>query len=73
MYEFYLKKNNKMKRIYIYPKDVERISGKSNRQCRRILAIIRYKNNKQKNHPVTIFEFCEYTKLKIEEVQQFLI
>lgn len=61
-----------MNRIYIYPKDVERISGKSYRQARRILDNVRCKCNKDKNQPVTILEFCKIMKLDIEEVKQFL-
>ncbi|WP_343703754.1 hypothetical protein [Chitinophaga sp.] len=47
-------------RLVIYPKDVAKITGKSERKARRDLATIRDAKGRRKNDPVTIFEFLEY-------------
>lgn len=61
-----------LKRVCIYPKDVERVTGKSYRQCVRILKKIRTVINKQKTDLVTINEFCDYFGLKPEDVEPFI-
>ena len=42
------------KRVCIYPKDIQRITGKSYRQSIRILQIIKTDANKQPNQLVSI-------------------
>lgn len=61
-----------MKRICIYPKDIERITGKSYRQSTRMLQAIRKSLNKLENELVTIEEFCQYAGLKIEQVEPLI-
>jgi len=61
------------KRLCIYPKDIQRITGKSYRQSIRLLQKIRTKLNKQENEFVSIEEFCQYTSLKIEQVQPLIL
>ena len=56
------------KRVCIYPKDIQRITGKSYRQSIRILQQIKTDSNKQPNQLVSIEEFCTYTGLKYDEV-----
>jgi hypothetical protein len=56
------------KRVCIYPKDIQRITGKSYRQSIRMLQRIRTDLNKLQNELVSIEEFCEYTSLKYELV-----
>jgi hypothetical protein len=56
------------KRLCIYPKDIQRITGKSYRQSIRLLQKIRTELNKLENEFVSIEEFCQYTSLKIEQV-----
>ena len=56
-------------RICIYPKDIVRITGKSERYGRKHLEKIREKNKKEEHQFVTIKEFCSYTGLDITEVQ----
>jgi hypothetical protein len=62
----------KMKRICIYPKDIERITGKSYRQSTRMLQAVRKSLNKLENELVTIEEFCQYAGLKIEQVEPLI-
>ena len=49
-----------MNRICIYTKDIQSITGKSERQCREIIKQIRQLRNKQKHQPITIQDLCEY-------------
>jgi hypothetical protein len=61
------------KRIVIYAKDVENITGRKTRAARKLLHRIREKNNKQKDAFVTVKEFCLYTGIGEEEVREFLL
>ena len=65
--------NQVPKRVCIYPKDIQRITGNSYRQSTRILNEIRKSLRKPKNSLVSIVEFCEHTGLKIEEVRGALL
>jgi hypothetical protein len=60
--------NHIPKRVCIYPKDIQRITGKSYRQSIRILNEIRKSLRKPKNSLVSIDEFCSHTGLNIEHV-----
>ena len=62
-----------IKRVCIYPKDIQRITGKSYRQSTRILQKLRIYLNKQQNELVSIEEFCQYTSLKYEQVLPLII
>lgn len=62
-----------IKRVCIYPKDIQRITGKSYRQSTRILQKLRIRLNKQQNELVSIEEFCQYTGLKYEQVLPLII
>ena len=61
-----------IRRICIYPKDIERITGKSYRQSTRIFQAVRNSLNKLENELVTIEEFCQYAGLKIEQVEPLI-
>ncbi|MFV5703395.1 hypothetical protein ACM55F_16115 [Flavobacterium sp. XS2P12] len=61
-----------IKRICIYPKDIERITGKSYRQSTRMLQAVRKSLSKLENELVTIEEFCQYAGLKIEQVEPLI-
>lgn len=63
-------KNN---RLCIYPKDIQRITGKSYRQSTRLLQKMRIKLNKLEDEFVSIEEFCQFTSLKIEQVEPLII
>ncbi len=61
------------KRLCIYPKDIQRITGKSYRQSIRLLQKIRTELNKLENEFVSVEEFCNYTSLKYEQVEPLII
>jgi len=60
--------NQLPKRVCIYPKDIQRITGKSYRQSTRILNQIRMSLRKPKSSLVSIEEFCSHTGLNVEHV-----
>jgi hypothetical protein len=55
-------------RICIYPKDIMRITGKSERYGRKLLEKIKEKYSKEEHQFVTIKEFCSYSGLDITDV-----
>jgi hypothetical protein len=60
-------------RIIIYPKDVQKITGKSERYGRMLIKQIKDKLNKEGHQFVTIEEFCQFTGIKPEQVHPFLV
>lgn len=64
---------NSTKRICIYPKDIVRITGKSERYARKLLDKIKMDLSKTENQFVSVDEFCQFTGLKIEQVQPLII
>jgi hypothetical protein len=60
------------KRICIYPKDIQRITGRSERYGRNILNEIRNKLNKLPHQFVTIEEFANYSGLEINAIIPFI-
>ena len=60
------------KRVCIYPKDIQRITGKSYRQSTRIHNQIRTSLRKPKSSLISIDEFCEYTGLKQEHIEHLI-
>lgn len=59
--------------MIIYPKDVQRITGRSERYCRYLLKRIRQLNSKEGHQFVTVDEFSSYTGLAREHLIPFLI
>ncbi len=59
-------------RVCIYPKDVQRITGKSERYCRTLLQKIKEYFKKEEHQFVTVEEFCIYTGIKADQVSNFL-
>ena len=60
-------------RLCVYPKDVQRITGKSERYGRMLLLKIRESFNKKDHQFISIEEFCSYTGLKMDQVQLLLV
>jgi len=58
--------------ICIFPKDVQRVTGKSERYARMLLKKIKEQLGKQKHQLVTIEEFCNYIGVKPEQVMALL-
>jgi hypothetical protein len=62
-----------MERICIYPKDVQVVTGRSERYGRNLIRQIKKKFSKESHQLVTIEEFCNYTGLSINSVRQVLV
>ena len=59
-------------RLCIYPKDVQRITGQSERYGRMLLQKIKLYFEKEEHQFVTVEEFCKYTGFKKDDVVLFL-
>jgi len=62
-----------MERVCIYPKDIQLVTGKSERWGRDIIRKIKQQINKQEHQLVTIDEFCNYMGLDVASVKRCLI
>jgi len=60
-------------RVCIYPKDIQRIMGKTYNQARLYLNRIKSDLDKEPKQFVSIEEFCNYTSLPIDEVMRCII
>lgn len=56
-------------RLCIYPKDIQIITGKSERYSRDLIQKIKKHFHKEEHQPVTFQEFCEYMGIPLTEVQ----
>lgn len=61
-----------LSRMCVYPKDVQRITGRTERYGRKLLQRIKTHFEKAEHQLVSIQEFCQYTGLKVEEVKRYL-
>ena len=61
------------KRICIYAKDIQVLTGKSERYSRKVVAQVRQHYSKSKDQLLTIKEFCEYMHLDEKEVKNALV
>lgn len=60
------------KRLCIYSKDVQRITGKSDRYSRNLIRRIRTSMNKTEDQFLTIEEFCRHTGLDFTKVLEMI-
>ncbi len=61
-----------IQRVCIYPKDIQRITGKSYRQSTRLMQKVKKDLNKLENEFLTIEEFCSYAGIKYEQVTHLI-
>jgi hypothetical protein len=61
------------KRACIYPKDIQRITGRSERYGRKLLQDIRNYFGKESYQFITTKEFAEYSGIEEEIVMQYII
>ncbi|WP_303317202.1 hypothetical protein Q4Q34_02030 [Flavivirga abyssicola] len=59
-------------RACIYPKDIQLITGRSERYGRKLLQTIKESLDKESHQFITVDEFSEYTGIKEEIVCQYL-
>jgi mannose/fructose/N-acetylgalactosamine-specific phosphotransferase system component IID len=60
------------RRIVIYAKDIETITGRRLRTCYAILSRIRKFHNKKKQDFVTVREFCSFLNMDEQLVKEVL-
>lgn len=65
-------KTMKIVRACIYPKDIQSITGKSERYGRALLCKIKTYFGKQPHQFVTAEEFSEYSGIKLETINNYL-
>lgn len=63
----------KLTRLCIYPKDVQRITGKSEKTSRRMLQAIKTNLGKQEHQFITTEEFASYTGIDANLVREYLV
>ena len=61
-----------MNRLCIYPKDIQVITGRSDRYGRNLIKKIKDHFKKQQHQVVTVDEFCQYMGLQPETVAKQL-
>ena len=59
-------------RACIYPKDIQCITGRSERYGRKLLNDIKAYFGKQPHQFITSYEFAEYSGIKLEIVNEYL-
>lgn len=59
-------------RLIIYPQDIQRITGRSERYARKILTKVKKRLGKEKHQLVTCDEFCNFLGLPAEDVERYL-
>ena len=62
----------KHERLIIYPQDIQRITGRSERYAQQILSTIKKRLGKEKHQLITREEFCEFSGLRVEDVEGYL-
>ena len=59
-------------RVCVYPKDIQRITGKSERYGRKLLNVIKRFYQKKEYQFITIEEFCNYTGIAEDLVKALM-
>ena len=59
-------------RLCIYPKDIQRITGKSERYSRNLIHTIKSALGKEEHQVLTVQEFCTYMGLPFESVKEMI-
>ena len=60
------------KRACIYPKDIQRITGRSERYGRKLLNEIKVYLDKKPHQFITIYEFSEYSGIEIDIINLYI-
>lgn len=59
-------------RICIYPKDVQLITGRSERSSRELILKIKKILQKDHHQPLTVQEFCTYMGIPYESIRELI-
>ena len=58
--------------FFIYPKDIQVITGRGECYAQNIIASIKKRLGKEKHQPVTVIEFCEYMGISLQDLRGYL-
>jgi len=61
------------KRVCIYPKDIQLITGRSERYGRKLIQTIKDVLDKKPHQFVTIKEFSEYSGIELDTINDYII
>tara|TARA_R110002126_G_scaffold55819_6_gene149692 strand:+ start:5759 stop:5959 length:201 start_codon:yes stop_codon:yes gene_type:complete len=61
------------KRACIYPKDIQRITGRSERYCRKLINTIKDYLDKEPHQFITVKDFASYSGIEEETINKYLI
>ena len=61
-----------MNRICIYPKDIQRITGKSERYGRNLIQKLRNSLGKQSHQFITIKEFSDFSGIELDIINKYI-
>jgi hypothetical protein len=62
-----------IKRACIYPKDIQRITGRSERYCRKLINIIKEYLDKEPHQFITVKDFANYSGIEEDIINKYLI
>lgn len=62
----------KLNRICIYPKDIQRITGRSERYGRKLLQECKVQLGKQEHQLVSVEEFAQFIGLPAERIKEYI-
>ena len=62
-----------MERLVIHPKDIQIVTGRTERYGRKVISRIKKSLNKTTDQYLTIEEFCTSTGLSLEDVKRQLM
>lgn len=60
------------KRVCIYPKDIQLITGRSERYGRKLIQSIKEYLGKEPHQFITVQEFSEYSGIELELIEQYI-
>ena len=61
------------KRACIYPKDIQRITGRSERYCRMLINKIKEYLDKEPHQFITVQDFANYSGIEEETINKYII
>ncbi len=57
-----------MSRLFMYTKDVQKLTGKGRTAAQKIIAVIKRRFSKSSREQITVEEFCKHTGLTLDLV-----
>jgi len=63
----------KLKRICVYPKDVQRITGRSERYGRKVIQRIKEQLGKEEHQLVSIEELADFIGLPPDDLREYIM